>query len=60
MFISLAFTNEVIDNLPNLKQFFTGSLDERLLDILTLPELFLKKLNNLKPDKAPWVDQMSL
>ena len=58
-FFSSVFITEVIDNLPNLKQFFIGSLDDKLLDILMLPEVILKKLSNLKPDKAPGVDSVS-
>ena len=58
-FFSSVFTTEVIDNLSNTNQFFTCSLGERLLYILMLPEATLSKLSNLKPDKAPGLDQMS-
>ena len=43
-FLSLVFAGEVIHNLPNPKQFFTGSLDERVLDLLISPEVILKSL----------------
>ena len=46
-------------NIPAQSVFFTGESSERLVDILTDPEIVKKKLYNLRPNKAPGDDELS-
>ncbi len=55
-YFSSVFTQDILENLPNPKQIFTGE-DGDILDNVNLsPDEILKKLTVLKPKKAPGVD----
>jgi hypothetical protein len=57
-FFTSVFTKEILDNLPEPRKVFTESLEEELHNINITPEIVLKKLSMLKPDKAPGVDSI--
>lgn len=57
-FFSSVFTQEIIDNLPEPRKIFQGNVGDELNRIELSPEIVLKKLMNLKPDKAPGVDSI--
>ena len=57
-FFSSVFTREVLENLPEPASMFTGTPQEELNNIAMSPDIIMKKLVSLKPDKAPGIDNM--
>ena len=57
-YFTSVFTQEVLDNLPEPRNIFQGEHEEMLHSVELLPENVLKKLNNIKPEKAPGVDNI--
>ena len=52
------FTHEVLDNLPIPRRVFRGNQGEELGSLEVGREVVKKKLKDLKPDKAPGVDNI--
>ena len=57
-FFTSVFTKEFVDKLPEPRQTYMGALDDSLKNIVITPVIVMKKLDHLKPEKAPGVDNM--
>ena len=56
MHFSSVFTREYISSLPVPETMFNGTEEERLEQLVVIPEVVASKINNMKYNKSPGVD----
>ena len=59
LYFASVFTDEETDNMPEPVKIFTKTMEESLQNVKFNTEVVLKKLLQLKPYKAPGVDNLS-
>ena len=59
MHFSLVFTREYTSSLPVPDTTFNGSEGELLVQLVVTPEVVANKINNMKENKLPGVDEIS-
>ena len=57
-YFTSVFTHEVLENLPDPRQVFRGTVEEEMAGVDVGREVVVKKLKELKPDKTPGVDNI--
>ena len=58
-FFKSVFTQEDLVNIPDPPQIFTGSEEEKLVNVKITEERVLKKLKQINPTKAPGNDELN-